>query len=238
MSQPLVLLPGLMTDARIWGAQIEALSSELMLILPSFGTSQRVEEIAQNILPHLPPQFSVAGHSLGAAVAMEMLRRAPDRIRRIAIMSAGCLSEPPAVAAEREARMTRARAGRLDAAMAEEYPPSSLAPGPMDEAVADFLYRMAEELGTERYVIQSRAMQRRPDQQRTIRQARIPGLVIAGRHDTLVPPQRQQFLADLMPNATILETEAGHFPSIEAPQEVTQALRGWMQLETDPLLLS
>ena len=238
MSQPLVLLPGLMTDARIWGAQIEALSSDFTLILPSFGLSQSVEEIAQRILPDMPPQFSVVGHSLGAAVAMEMLRRAPDRIRRIAIMSAGCLSEPPAVAAEREARMTRARAGRLDAAMAEEYPPSCLAPGPMDDAVADFLYSMAEELGTDRYLLQSKAMQRRPDQQRTIRQARIPGLVVAGRQDSLVPPQRQQFLADLMPNATILETEAGHFPCIETPTEVTLALKTWMQLETNPLLLS
>lgn len=168
---------------------------------------------------------------------MEMLRRAPERVDRIALLGMGCMSEPSTVAGERETRMVRAKAGRLDDVLCEEFPESAVAPGPMQGDIVAFLRAMAAELGTDVYLRQSRAMQRRPDQQRTLRSTRIPALVIAGRHDPVILPRRQQFAAELMPRGRFVETEAGHFPSIETPAAVTEAFLAWMDVEVAPLLL-
>ena len=237
MTLPLVLLPGFLSDARIWAAQIEALSPHHTLILPPLTEGAGVEEMAAAALDRLPGKFAVAGHSLGAAVAMEMLRRAPGRIDRIALVSTGCLAEPAALAGERETRMARVRAGRLAAVLTEEIPETAVAPGGMRGEIAGFLRAMAEGLGPEVYLAQSRAMQRRPDQQRTLRSARLPALIVTGRHDPIVLPRRQRFLADLMPRGRQVVVEAGHYPPVEAPAAVTRALEGWLAEETAPLVL-
>lgn len=237
MTEPLVLIPGFMSDARLWGAQIESLSPHRSLILPALGDGGGVEEMAQAILAACPASFALAGHGLGASVAMEMLRRAPDRVARVAFLSAGCLAEPATAAAERETRLPRVKAGRLEAVMDEEWPLETFSPTGLEEEVQGFVKQMALGLGPQVYLRQARAMQRRPDQQRTLRQARLPALVIAGRHDRLVLPRRQQFLAGLMPRAEYVEVEAGHFPTIEAPDAVTAALEGWLAREAAPLLL-
>lgn len=234
---PLVLLPGFLTDARIWTPQVEALSARHTVVLAPMNEGSTVEEIAAPLLERMPPQFAVAGHSLGAAVAMEMLRRAPERVRRIALVSSGCMSEPATVAADRETRMARVKAGRLEQVLAEEIPDTCAGPGAMHDDLPDFWRRMATNLGPQVYLQQSRAMQRRPDQQRALRAARFPSLVIAGRHDTIVLPRRQQFAAELMPRGRYVELDTGHMPSIEAPDEVTAALEGWMSCEDETLIL-
>jgi len=237
VTEPLVLLPGFMCDARLWGAQIEALSPSVSILMPSLGAADNVEEMAGAVLGMAPKRFALAGHSLGAAVAMEILRRAPDRVSRIALMSTTCLAETPSYAADRETRIARVRAGRLDTVMQDEVPKFSLAPGPMRDQVAEFIVDMARAMGTEAYIRQSRAMQRRPDQQATLRRARLPALVICGEHDELVLPRRHEFMAELMPRARLVKTTAGHLPSVEAPQAVNKALADWMARETEPLLL-
>lgn len=234
---PLVLLPGFLSDARLWAAQIEAMSARHTLILAPLSDGASVEDMARATLDSVPRTFAVAGHSLGAAVAMEMLRRAPERVQRIALVSAGCMSEPASVAADRETRMARVKAGRLEQVLAEEFPDDCAAPGEMQADIAAFLRAMAAELGPEVYLRQSRAMQRRPDQQRALRSARIPALIIAGRLDAIVLPRRQQFVAELMPRGAYVEVEAGHVPTIEAPDAVTAILEDWLARETQPLVL-
>jgi pimeloyl-ACP methyl ester carboxylesterase len=91
-------------------------------------------------------------------------------------------------------------------------------------------------LGAETFVRQSRAMQRRPDQQKVLRQFRAPAMVICGAHDTLTPPRRHAFLAELIPNARLeIIDDAGHLPPVEAPGAVTGALREWLKM---PMRLS
>ncbi|SLN47382.1 Putative aminoacrylate hydrolase RutD [Roseivivax jejudonensis] len=229
MPDPLVLVPGLGCDARLFAPQIEVLSRRgPVTVLPS-AQGERIEEIASQALPHLPAKFALAGHGFGGMVAMEMLRRAPDRVLRLALISTAPLADTPAEAAAREPRIIGAKAGRFDDAIAEEVPPGALAPGP-DRAARLALFRqMARDLGVDAYVRQVRALQRRKDQQPVLRRCKAPVLVLAGAHDTLVPVKRQRQMAELIGQGgfTVIE-EAGHLPSLEAPENVTDALSDWL----------
>ena len=229
-SEPLVLLPGMMCDARLFGPQIAELSADTAVMVAPITQGERVEEIASHLLDQLPHRFALAGLSMGGIVAMEILRRAPDRVSRIALLDTNPLAETPQVAAAREPQIVAVRAGRMQDVMRDEMKPNYLAPGPHRGDVLDLVMDMAEALGPEVFVRQSRALQRRPDQQTTLRKCRAPALVLCGAHDTLCPVKRHEFMAELIPNATLRVMEhSGHLPTLEQPAETTRALREWLE---------
>ncbi len=236
MVEPLVLLPGMMCDARLFGPQIAELSVDTAVMVAPITKGERVEEIASNLLDHLPKRFALAGLSMGGIVAMEVLRRAPDRVIRLALMDTNPLAETPQVATAREPQIVAARAGRMLDVMREEMKPNYLAPGGNQKAVLDLVMDMADALGPEVFVRQSRALQRRPDQQTTLRKCKVPTLVLCGAHDALCPVKRHEFMAELIPYGHLCVIEnAGHLPTLEQPSETTAALRDWM---AQPLILS
>lgn len=229
LSDPLVLLPPMMCDARVFAPQIEALSRSHVVIFAPIGGASRIEAIAAGILNKLPARFALAGMSMGGLVAMDILRQAPDRVRRICLMGCSPLPESPEAAAAREPVIVRAQTGRLEAALAETLRPEHLAPGPRRAEILALMHRMGLELGPEVFVRQIRALQRRRDQQATLRRAKLPALIACGAEDTLVPRKRHAFLAELMPAGQLQVIEgAGHIPSLEQPEAVTRMLRDWL----------
>lgn len=225
MSEPVVLIPGLMSDARLFLPQMVGLGARFSfhVALPVGG--QSVEEISSAMLPQLPARFALVGHGLGGAVALDIIRRSPERVTRVALFATDPLTEAPAVAAAREARIVAARSGRLAQAMLEEIPEQALAPTEWRGEIRALIRDMALNLGEGVFLRQSRAMQRRPDQQKTLRKSMLPTLVVAGEADTLVPPRRHEFLAGIMPFATAeVVAGAGHLTPLEQPEIVTDLL--------------
>lgn len=235
MSEPLVFLPGMMCDARLFGPQIAEMSADTAVMVAPITQGERIEEIASGLLDQLPKRFALAGLSMGGIVAMEILRRAPDRITRIALMDTNPLAETPVTAANREPQIVKVRSGRMLEVMRDEMKPNYLAPGPHRGDVLDLVMDMAETLGPEIFIRQSRALQRRRDQQGTLRRCRVPTLVLCGAHDELCPVKRHTFMAELIPFAELVVLDnAGHLPTLEQPSETTAALRNWMR---QPLVL-
>lgn len=233
--EPLLLLPGFMGDARLYWHQVIAISARRAVQVGNLGPGQTVEEMARWVLDAAPPRFALAGHWLGALVAMEILRRAPERVTRIALMDVNPLGESPQAAAERETHLVGARSGRLAEAILTEIPPEALAPGPGQTEILALQLEMAEALGPEIFIAQSRALMRRPDHQRTMRSARLPTLVLCGEYDRVCPVRRHEFLAEMMPHARFqLIRNAGHLAPLEQPEAVTAALEAWL---SSPLLL-
>ncbi|SHI77859.1 Pimeloyl-ACP methyl ester carboxylesterase [Shimia gijangensis] len=235
MQEPLVLLPGMMCDARLFGPQIAELSSEFAVTIAPITHGERVEEIASGLLSVLPPKFALAGLSLGGIVAMEILRRAPDRVSRIALMDTNPLAETPQSSATYEPMIVGARAGRLDEVLTGFMQPDFLAPGPHRTEVLALVQEMGLYLGPDVFIRQARALQRRRDQQSTLRKCKVPALVLCGEYDRLTPVKRHTSMAELIPYAklTVIE-DAGHLPTLEQPQATTAALREWM---TQPFIL-
>jgi len=233
MTEPLVLIPGMMCDGRLWGPQVVALGVQRAVHLVPITGADRVEDLAQEVLAHAPPRFALAGLSMGGIVAMEVLRRAPDRVTRLALLDTNVLAEQSHVAAGREPQIVAAQEGRLIEVMRDEMKPNYLAPGPSRKDVLDLVLDMAKSLGPEVFVRQSRALQRRPDQQATLRKYGGVALVLCGEYDALCPLHRHELMADLLQNARLeVVPGAGHLPTLEQPEAVNAAFAHW--LTADP----
>lgn len=229
MKESVVFLPGMMCDARLFEPQIRAFSATHPVMVAPITHGQRIEEIASNLLTVLPQKFALAGLSMGGIVAMEILRRAPERVTRIALMDTNCLAETPQVAANREPQIVKVKSGKLTEVMRDELKPNYLAPGPRRPQVLQTVMDMAHTLGPEVFVAQSRALQRRRDQQLTLRKIRQPALVLCGAHDVLCPVKRHIFMAELIPHAKlVIVDDAGHMPTLEAPEDTNAALQAWL----------
>ncbi len=229
MREPLIFVPGLMCDARLFLPQMVALGADwaMQIILPTHG--ETVEENSQFVLDQTPAKFALIGQGLGGAVALDVLRRAADRVTRVVLIATPPLAETPEVAVEREARIVAARAGRLVAAMTEEIPADALAETEWRADVLAVVRDMALGLGEGVFLRQSRALQRRPDQQKTMRRIKIPALIMAGEADTLLPVKRQEFTAGLMPYGKMCVIPgAGHLPSLEQPELVSEAIEAFL----------
>ena len=230
MDEPLVFLPGMMCDARVFGPQLAALSPEFTLTVAPITKGERIEEIASGLLDTLPRKFALAGVSMGGIVAMEILRRAPDRLTRIALMDTNALAETPQSAADYEPMIIKIRSGRLSEAVSDLLPPDTLAAGPYRNEVMALVADMAENIGADVIVRQVRALQRRRDQQAALRRCKVPALVLCGAEDGMTPIKRHSFMADLIPYAELKVIEgAGHLPTLEQPEATTAALLEWLR---------
>ena len=199
MHDPVVLIPGLMADVRLFLPQIVGLGAVRAMQVVLVTQSDTVEAMSSYVLATAPARFALVGHGLGGEVALDVVRRAPDRVSRVVLMATDPLAEAPSTSAAREARIVAARSGRLAEAMLGEIPPAALADTPWRDEVLALVRDMAMGLGKGVFLRQSRALQRRPDQQKTMRKVKIPALVLVGANDTLVPVRRQEFTAGLMP---------------------------------------
>ncbi len=226
---PLVLLPGHMCDARMWGPQVAALSATHSLHMPAMVGGDSVQALASAVLAHAPPRFALAGLSMGGIVAMEVLRQAPERVERLALLDSNPLAEAEAVRVARLARMARVDAGELDG-VTGEMTPLYLSSGPSRTDILDLCLGMARALGPEVFLRQSRALISRPDQTATLAAFRGPALILAGREDRLCPMDRHELMASLMPQAVLEIIEgAGHLPVLERPDETNAALIRWLE---------
>ena len=136
--EPVVFIPGLMADARLFLPQMVRLGAArpTHVLLPTMADT--VEQMSDLALPGLPAKFALVGHGLGGDLALDIIRRIPDRVTRVALLATDPLSEPPQVSAAREARMVAARSGRLAEAIADEIPATALADTPWrDEILAE-----------------------------------------------------------------------------------------------------
>lgn len=232
---PVVFIPPLLADARVFAHQLQDLSRDHAVMVAPPTQGERMEEIASQILTWAPSKFAVAGMGLGGMVAMELLRRAPDRITRIAFIATSAQPDTPEAAAAREPHIIAAKAGRWDDVLRHEINSTWMAPGADKVELVRQLTEMGRDLGREVYLRQARALQRRKDQQTTLRSVQQPTSVICGRHDGQYHLKRHEFLAELIPFASLEIIEgAGYLPTIEAPEAATDALRRWLKL---PLLL-
>lgn len=227
---PLVLLPGMMCDARVFSPQIAELSSGRSVMVAAISGADSVAALASQVLADAPPRFALAGLSMGGIVAMEILRQAPDRVARVALMDTNHHSEAPERQAMRGSQVERVLRGELRQILIEEMKPLYLAPeNRSDERILACALDMAVDLGPEVFARQSEALRTRPDQSATLHAATMPALVLCGAHDTLCPVERHREMAAILPNARLgIIPGAGHLSTLERPTETTEALHRWL----------
>lgn len=225
---PLLLIPGMMCDARMWGDLPAELGCDIHHALPVVG--ETVQDMAAAILVKAPARFALAGLSMGGIVAMEILRQAPERVARLALLDTNPRAETPDTQARRAPQIARALSGELDAVIRDEMKPNYLAESANPQPILDLCMDMALALGPQVFARQSLALRDRPDQCATLAAFKGPALVLMGIADRLCPRDRHEQMQALMPQSRlVIIPEAGHLPPLENPAATLTAMSEWLR---------
>jgi pimeloyl-ACP methyl ester carboxylesterase len=228
------MLPGLLCDRAAWQLQSEALSDVATCTSIEWGHEDSLEEMARTALRQAPGRFSLAGHSMGGRVALEVLRLAPQRVARIALFDTGYQARPQNAAGEEEERgrlklLAVARSEGMRAMATQWLPPMIHPDRRSDLALVNTVIDMFARKTPEIFAAQIRALLGRPDATTVLEQIRCPALLVTGREDGWSPPARHAEMAAKIPGSQLLVIpECGHMSTLERPDEVTLALRQWL----------
>ncbi len=230
MREALFLLPGLLCDAVVWRHQQRALGQRYGIHIPDFRALSSIGAMTDAVLAEAPGRFSVAGHSMGARVALEVAHRAPDRVARLALLDTGI---HPVRAGEAEQRRVLTDLSARDGmrALADIWLPPMVREGRLatDPHLRDELYAMVERMTPVVHRNQIQALLDRPDGSVALATIRCPLLVGVGREDRWSPPEQHAAIAAAVPGARyVVFEESGHMAPMEAPEAVTDALSTWM----------
>jgi len=230
MALPLLLVPGLTCSARLWGPQIEALWRFGPVMVADHRRDDSVEAIARRILQDAPPRFALAGLSMGGYIAFAMLRQAPERIVKLALLDTSARPDMPEQTAGREIQIAMAQSGRF-AELPEQSIERYLHPDHQsDPVLTGLVRRMAEDTGSEAFVRQMRAIMGRPDSRPLLGAIRCPTLVLVGDGDVATPPEvAREIAAGIAGSTLVVVPQCGHLSTLERPQEVNAALSDWLE---------
>ena len=221
MTPPLVLLPGMGCTSALW-SRLELGAERVTPVLEEPDLDAEVDRL----LGLLPARFALAGLSLGAIVAMALVRRAPERVSRLCLMSTNPYGPTPAQrqawAAQREVLRTGS-AHEVQTALL----PLLLSPGRED--LVPLTLAMADDTGEAAYDAQLRLQATRVDERPGLARIRCPTLVLAARDDRLCPVGRHEEVAHLVPGARLVVLEGcAHLSTLERPGTVSALLGSWL----------
>jgi pimeloyl-ACP methyl ester carboxylesterase len=225
----LILVPGLLCSARLWAAQIDGLSDLADIAVADMTRDDTMAGMAQRVLDCTDGTFSLAGLSMGGYVAMEVMRRAPERVERLALLDTGARADTEEQTIRRRDLIGLADRGEFKAVSPKLLPlfvhPDRL----VDKAMVDAISKMADSVGKDAFLRQQQAIMHRPDSRPGLAAIACPTLVVCGREDVLTPPELSEEIAGLVPGADFVLIEGcGHLSTMERPDDVNAALRSWM----------
>jgi pimeloyl-ACP methyl ester carboxylesterase len=227
--QPLFLLCGLLCDEAIWADVRNRLADAADVHVVSFGGLSSIGAMADQVLSKAPARFALAGHSMGGRVAIEVWRRAPERVAALGLLNTGV---HPTRDAEYESRGILVRLARLHgmAALAAEWLPPMMGASPARIAqVMPSLVAMVERSTPESFAGQSNALLQRPDARPVLPSIHVPTLLLGGTNDTWSSLSQHADMQRSVPQARLVEIAgAGHMAPIERPDAVARALRAWL----------
>ena len=232
---PLVLVPGLLCDDRLWRHQAEHLADLADPIIADATKGASIPEMAQAILDVAPKRFALSGLSMGGYVALEIMRGAPERVARLALLDTSARADTPEQTAKRQELVELSREGRFDE-VPHKLLPNILHPDRLnDERLTAIVFAMAEGVGPEAFVRQEEAIIGRPDSREDMQGIPCPTLVLCGREDALTPMHLHEEMAALIPGSRLRVIEkCGHLSALERSEEVTTALREWLEGGLEP----
>jgi pimeloyl-ACP methyl ester carboxylesterase len=225
---PTLLIGGLYATPRLFFAQLPALWRLGPVMVADHTRGDDLDDIARRILDGAPPRFALAGLSMGGALALSIVRQAPERVERLALLGATARPEPEEGKPFRRAAIEELRAGRLDELVDSSFPVLVHADKADDDELRATMRDMQRTIGAEAAIRQVEAYMNRPDARPGLAAVAVPTLVLVGDADRLAPPDRAAELAAAIAGARLVTIpRCGHISTLEQPEPVTRALVQW-----------
>lgn len=225
----LLLLPGLLNDARLWQAQTADLSEGAQVQVADLTGADSIAGLAAAALAQAPAgRFALAGLSMGGYVALEILRQAPERVRGLALLDTTARPDTAESSANRRQLIEQSQtdfSGVVDTLLPKQLHPDHL----NDTALTRVIHAMARDVGANAFVRQQTAIMGRIDSRPHLGDIGCPTLVLCGREDAITPVEVHEEMAAALPNALLMViASCGHLSALEQPDEVTAALKRWL----------
>jgi pimeloyl-ACP methyl ester carboxylesterase len=232
---PLLLLPGLLCDHRLWRDQAAALADVAEIKIADLTKDDSLDAMAERAMAGMPDRFALAGLSMGGYVAFAILRRAPGRVARLCLFDTSARPDTPEQARRRRGLIGLARTGRFRG-VTPRLLPQLLHPARLSDAELEGeVVAMAERVGKEAFLRQQTAILKRPDSRPDLAGIRIPTLVGVGAEDQLTPPDHASEIAAGVPGAELhIVQDCGHLAPMERPDEVSHLMRDWLSARLRP----
>ncbi len=229
-TMPILLVPGLACSPRIYAPVIPALWRFGPVTVANHIRDENMGAIARRILAEAPPRFALAGHSMGGYIAFEIMRQAPERVARLALINTQARPDTPEATTRRRGQIARANAGEYRAVRDEMFP-GLVHPSRRDDAgLRQLVHDMGDDVGPEAFVRQLTAIIGRPDSRPALAWIKCPTLVLSGDEDNTIPNSLSVEMANGIPGARlVILPDCGHLPQPERPQATADALVEWLR---------
>jgi pimeloyl-ACP methyl ester carboxylesterase len=229
-TMPILLVPGLVSSPRIFAPVEPALWRFGPVTIANHIRDDSMGAIARRILAEAPPRFALAGHSMGGYIAFEILRQAPERVARLALINTQARADTAEASERRRGMMARAKAGEFRAVLDELFP-GFVHPSRRDDAMLrKLVHDMGEDVGVDGFMRQQAAVMGRVDSRPSLAWIKCPTLVLTGDSDNTIPNSLSKEMADGIHGAKLVILEnCGHMPQPEQPQATVAALVEWLK---------
>ncbi|HEY8381784.1 MAG TPA: alpha/beta fold hydrolase [Microvirga sp.] len=228
----IVLIPGLNCTERLYESQIGALSDDFTVVVADQRHDDTVAGMARRLLADAPERFGLVGLSMGGYVALEVLRQAPGRVARLALLDTSARPDTAEGAANRLRLIELAETGRFEEVHDILWPRLVHPDRQADRVLEEVVKAMMRETGPEAFIRQQRAIMARPDSRDLLPSVEIPTLVLVGEQDVITPPDMAREMADRIEWASLVVlADCGHLSTLEQPDAVNHALRAWVAAE-------
>jgi pimeloyl-ACP methyl ester carboxylesterase len=230
-TMPILLVPGLAESPRIYAPVAPALWRLGPVTVANHIRDDNIGAIARRILAEAPPRFALAGHSMGGYIAFEILRQAPQRVAKLALINTQARPDTPEATARRRGQIARAQAGDYHAVLDELFA-GFVHPSRREEtSLHKLVHDMGDDIGPEAFVRQQTAVIGRADSRPSLAWIRCPTLVLSGDQDNTIPNSLSVEMADGIHHAKlIILPSCGHLPQVEQPQATADALVEWLRI--------
>lgn len=235
MKPTLMLLPGLMCDYSVWESQIADLNNAWDCLVVDYEDDDNLVNMARRVLDEGPESFAMAGHSMGGRVALEVMRLAPERVQRLALLDTGYAALAMGEAGDREVagRMGRVRTAYEQgvAAMARDWITGMVHPNRLNDMdLVENIIAMFERKTPAIFEAQIKALIERPDATPVLADINCPTTFMVGRQDAWSTPEQHQAMSNQVRHSRLeIIEDSGHMSTMEQPQGMTDALRRWLK---------
>ena len=227
---PILLVPGLACSPRIYAPVIPALWRFGPVTVANHIRNDNMGAIARKILAEAPPRFALAGHSMGGYIGFEIMRQAPERVAKLALLNTQARPDTPEASERRRGQIARAQAGDYRGILDELFP-GLVHPSRRDDAeLRQLVHDMGDDVGPDAFVRQQTAIMSRPDSRPSLAWIKCPTLVLTGDEDNTIPNSLSTEMANGIPGARlVIVPNCGHMSPVEQPSATTGALVEWLR---------